>query len=448
MNAMGLLSLKRAILVAALAVTALCNVAPARAQSAAAQAQVPAQSASAKLASIAATGSVRFQSDQIAQATGLKTGDTVTRDDLQRGADRLVALGAFATVHYRFSSLETGVKVEYQVTDSPTVPVTFDNFPWLTDAELVTELKNTVFLFDGTAPEHGGILDEMSTSLEKLLERHGVFATVKYEVATSPATNHDVVQFSVEGAGLNVKTIEFDDAIAKADRGIHDRLSDLVDKPFSRSAIETFEAEQVRPVYLAEGFLNIQFPPPVAHVEGTPTRNGPNPVDVIAPITPGLSYTWGGVAWVGPSPATSAILDKLVTLKPGELADGMAIDAMWEKVRGAYERQGYLDVTIEPTAHFDDALRRAGYSCAINEGVQYHMGKLIVSGLSLEGERRIRTVWKLVPGAIFNEPAYEDFIVNGVKVAFMGFPAHYEKIGRFLQKDSKTGVVDVLLDFQ
>ena len=232
-------------------------------------AQAPAQSASAKLASIAATGSVRFQAEQIAQATGLKTGDTITRDDLQRGADRLVALGAFATVHYRFSSVETGVKVEYQVTDSPTVPVTFDNFPWLTDTELVTELKSTVFLFDGAAPEHGGILDEMSTSLEKLLERHGVFATVKYEVATSPTTNHDVVQFSVEGAGLNVKTIEFDDAIAKADRGIRDRLSDLVDKPFSRSAIETFEAEQVRPVYLARGL----FEYPICSSHRAPGRN-------------------------------------------------------------------------------------------------------------------------------------------------------------------------------
>src|SRR5580704_5257675 len=359
-----------------------------------ATAQTASPAASSRLASVSATGSVRFQSDQIAQASGLKPGDTVTREDLQKAADRLVALGLFATVHYRFSTVDTGVKVEYQVTDAPAVPVSFDNFPWLTDDELVAELKNTVFLFDGTAPEHGAILDQMSASIEKLLERHSVFASVRYAAATSPVDNHDVVQFSVEGAGLNVQSIDFTDALAKSDRGIHDQLPLLVDKPFSRSAIETFEAEQIRPIYLSHGFLRVQFAPPIARLEGSPTRNGPNPVDVVAPIFAGATYTWGGVTWTG------------------------------------------------------NSSRRANYSCVINEGTQYHMGKLILSGLSVEGERRVRITWRISQGAVFNEIEYEDFLVNGMKAAFMGFPAHYEKIGRFLQKDAKTGVVDVLLDFQ
>jgi outer membrane protein insertion porin family len=437
-------STKSAMLLAVLA--AACFAAPTRAQSATSQTSSP--SASARLVSVAATGSVRFHSDQIAQATGLKPGDTVTREDLQKGADRLVALGTFATVHYRFSTIETGVKVEYQLTDAPAVPVAFDNFPWLTDDELVTELKSTVFLFDGTAPEHGGILDEISSSLDKLLERHGVFANVKYEVATSPVDNRDVVQFTVEGAGLNVKSLDFPDALAKSDRGIHEQLSELVDKPFSRSAVEMFEAEQIRPVYLSHGFLRVQFALPIARLEGTSNRDGPNPVDVLAPIYPGIAYAWGGVAWSGDSAIAAADLDKLVLFRPGELADGMMIQGVWEKVRAAYARQGYLDATVEPTAQFDDTAKRANYSCVIEAGTQYHMGKLILSGLSLEGERRIRTTWRMSAGAVFNEIAYQDFLVNGVKAAFMGFPAHYEKIGRFLQKDPKSGVVDVLLDFQ
>lgn len=408
----------------------------------------PAQTASARLVSVAATGSVRFQSEQISQATGLKPGNTITRDDLQKAADHLTALGTFATVHYRFSTIETGVKVEYQVTDAPALPVSFDNFPWLTDDELVAELKSTVFLFEGTAPEHGAILDQMSSSLEKLLERHGVFATVSHDIATSPTDNHDVVQFTVQGAGLNVKTLEFPDALAKSDRSIHEQVSLLLEKPFSRSAIEIFEAEQIRPLYLAHGFLHVQFPIPIARLEGAPSRNGPNPVDVLAPIIPGLAYLWGGVAWTGNSVIPSAELDKLIVFKPGELADGMMIEAVWEKVRASYARQGFLDATIEPTPHFDDASKRASYSCVIIEGPQYYMGKLILTGLSVEGERRIRITWRIPQGSVFNQIAYDDFMVNGVKAAFMGFPAHYEKIGRFLQKDSKSGVVDVLLDFQ
>jgi outer membrane protein insertion porin family len=425
-----------------LVLTAILCASPSLAQSA------PAQTASAHLVSVSATGSTHFQSDQIAQATGLKPGDMITRDDLQKGADRLSALGTFTAVHYRFSTIETGVKVEYQVTDAPALPVAFDNFPWLTDDELVAELKSTVFLFDGTAPEHGAILDEMSSSLEKLLERHGVFASVSHDVTTAPTDNHDVVQFTVQGAGLNVKTLEFPDALAKSDRSIHEQVSLLLDKPFSRSAIEIFEAEQVRPVYLAHGFLHVQFPTPIARLEGAISRNGPNPVDVLAPIVPGIAYAWGGVTWTGNSSISSAELDKLIVFKPGELADGMMIEAVWEKTRAAYARQGFLDATIEPAPHFDDTSKRAAYSCVISEGPQYHMGKLILTGLSIEGERRVRITWRITQGAVFNQIAYEDFLENGVKAAFMGFPAHYEKIGRFLQKDSKAGVVDVLLDFQ
>jgi hypothetical protein len=76
------------------------------------------------------------------------------------------------------------------------------------------------------------------------------------------------------------------------------------------------------------------------------------------------------------------------------------------------------------------------------------MGKLVLTGLSLEGERRIRVAWTMVPGAVFDKEAYEEFLSTGVTHAFQGLPFHYQKIGRFLQEDPNTGKVDVMLDFQ
>jgi hypothetical protein len=84
----------------------------------------------------------------------------------------------------------------------------------------------------------------------------------------------------------------------------------------------------------------------------------------------------------------------------------------------------------------------------INEGTQYHMGKLTLSGLSVEGEKRIRQAWKMEPGVVFDEKAYEDFLNAGAKQAFAGLPFHYDMIGRFLDKNPATAVVDVLLDFE
>ena len=76
------------------------------------------------------------------------------------------------------------------------------------------------------------------------------------------------------------------------------------------------------------------------------------------------------------------------------------------------------------------------------------MGQLVLTGLSTEGERRIRTAWQIAPGAVFNRGVYEDFVDRGAKEAFSGLPFHYDKIGRFLQTDANAATVDVLLDFQ
>jgi hypothetical protein len=249
----------------------------------------------------------------------------------------------------------------------------------------------------------------------------------------------------VDDISLKIASLEFTDALAQSDRGIQARLGDLTGHPFSRSAIELFEFEQVRPVYVAHGFLRVRFGAPTTTLVG----NTASPdVAVSAPIEPGPAFAWNGVTWRGNTAVPSEELNGLVTLKPGDLADGMKAEAVWQSVADAYTRRGYLDVNVNPTPQFDDAAKRVSYSVAITEGPQYRMGKLVLTGLSVEGESRIRTAWKIFPGAIFDKSVFEDFSSDGIKEAFQGLPFHYEKLGRFLQENAQTGTVDVLFDFQ
>jgi outer membrane protein assembly factor BamA len=410
-----------------------------------ARAQSSGEAGSGKLASVKVTGSSRFQSAQIAPATGLKPGATVTKDDLQRGADRLAELGPFASVHYRYGDTDAGVVVEYQVSDAPAVPVWFDNFPWFTDAELISAVKSSLPSFDGTAPEHGTLLDSISDALQFALASRNVHTSVTHSLATAPGGSEQVQEFRVDGADLNIASVEFSDPFARSDRAIQSRLPDLVDHPYSRTAIELFEFEQVRPIYLAHGFLRVRFGPPDTHVVGT----GPSArVAVTVAIEPGSAFAWNGVTWSGNTVILSPELNALVTLRPGDPADEVKIQPIWESVHDDYARRGYLDATVTPRGQFDDTAKRVSYTAAISEGPQYRMGKLVLTGLSIEGERRVRASWKIEPGAIFDKDVYDEFISTGIKQAFTGLPFHYEKVGRFLQEDPKSGTVDVLLDFQ
>ncbi|MGA3294187.1 MAG: POTRA domain-containing protein [Candidatus Acidiferrales bacterium] len=406
-----------------------------------ARARDKAQAGTSRLAAIEVTGSSRFRSEQIAAATGLRAGADVTTDDLQKTANDLAQLGPFSKVEYRYASTDAGVRVEYQVTDAPEVPVWFDNFPWFTDEELNAAIKNSIPLFDGAAPEHGTLLDAMSSALGALLSTRGVNARVSHALVTAAVTGQQVQQFHVEDTSVKIAAIEFGDALARSERGIQMRLSDLVGQPFSRTAIELFEFEQVRPVYLSHGFLRVRFGAPSARMSG-------GSVTVAAPVDPGPNFTWSGVTWKGNSAIGVLELGTLVPFREGDPADGTKIEGVWETVRKAYMRLGYLDISLNPTPQFDEAAHRAGYSVSVTEGPQYHMGKLVLTGLSIDGERRIRAAWKIPPGAVFDAGVYDEFLENGVKQAFAGFPFHYEKIGRFLQQDPKTATVDVLLDFQ
>jgi outer membrane protein assembly factor BamA len=413
--------------------------------------QAPPQNArpgTARLDSVVFAGSMRFTSEQIATAIDLHPGTTVGRDELQGAADKLAALGLFTNIQYKFATVLGGVKVTYQVSDVPALPVTFDNFPWFSDKELSAGLKASGILFDGGAPSKGTVLDAISAALEKLLDTRNVHAHVSHELIAQPFNNQSVQEFRVENADLTIQKVDFSDALAQNDHVVQERLPDLIGKPYSRSRVELFEFEQVRPVYLARAYLKVEFGEPVAHFAANPENPLSGQLIVAAPVNPGVAYAWGGVQWKGNDSISAQDLNKSSALLPGEPADGNKIQSLWESARAAYAQLGYLDADLNPTPQFDEQTKRVTYVADVNEGPQYHMGKLVLTGLSIEGERRLKKAWSIAPGAVFDKSIYDDFVNTGIKAAFVGLPVHYDKIGKFLQVDPQNARVDVLLDFQ
>ena len=405
---------------------------------------------SSRLEGVEVVGSARFHSDQIAPATGLHNGTNVTRDDLQAGADRLAKLGPFTGVQYRFTTVEGGVKVTYQVADAAAVPVSFDNFPWFTDEEITAAIKNAIVLFDGSAPAKGTILDDMSATLAKLLETHNPHAAV----------SHSACDFSQRPAGT---------AIPNGRRGAEGRKCRILRRagerrPWNPDAAfryrwETFFPKRTGNLRTRASAPHLSFARILARSVYDRAnarfvrerREFPSQTKLVVashPSNPGPAYVWNGLTWMGNSAIPPHDLDQFAKLKTGDPADGMKIEAMWQEVRDAYSKRGFLDATLNPVPQFDENAKRVTYAVSIMEGPQYQMGNLILTGLSPDGEKRIRTAWKIASGSVFDKTFYDQFLDTGIKQAFVGLTYHYDKIGRFLQQDPKTAKVDVLLDFQ
>ena len=404
-----------------------------------------------KLASITVSGTKRYPADKIAAASGLAIGQAVGRDDLQSAADKLADLGAFSNVNYRFKTSAAGVALEFVVQDAPTVPVEYDNIPWFTDAELTAALKSAVGLFDGSAPESGSILDQMTDALKALLPQRNIHAVVERDLIEDPLTGGKMIEFHLEGESLPVASVQFGDPAASADPHVHQSLADIIDKPYSRMTIELFELEQVRPVYLSTGHLQVQFAAPVVKFQGDPNGAAPPKVVVTLPIDPGAVYHFGGAQWSGNTVMDGATLNNLSGLKPGDLADGMAISAGWDKVEQAYQHQGRLDAKVTPQETIDDANDRVTYNVSIDEGPLYRMGDLVITGLSLDGENRVRSAFHLSPAQIFDQVYVDQFIAELQKPTpeiFGDLPVHYSECGHWVRPNESTHMADVLLDFR
>jgi outer membrane protein insertion porin family len=416
-------------------------------------AQQPGQAApkASSIAGINVTGTRKFPTDQIITAGGLKIGDVVSAEQIQAAADRLAALGIFSTVSYRFSSKGDAISLEFQVQEAPTVSLSFDNFPWFTDDELAAAIRQDVGLFTGESPESGTMVDQIGNALDKLLASRHIKGNLTHQLVAPPAGEAMILQFRVDDPALRITSVKFGDPLAGDSERLKDRVSDIKGQPYSRFAIEVFENEQVRPLYASKGYARAKIGPPQPHISGNADDSAGSNIEVLIPIMPGPVYLWNGVAWHGNAIVPSANLDGLVGMKPGEVADGMKVEALWRGIQLEYGNRGYLDAKLGVQPDFDDTAHRVSYRVNITEGSQYRMGEMVITGLSLDAEKRLQRAWQLSPGQIFDNGYFEKLLKVLAKPSpeiFGEMPVHYSQCGHWLRPNTDRHTVDVLLDFK
>jgi len=396
-------------------------------------------------------GFKKLTEGQIIALTQLQLNSPVDRDALQAGADKLIRTGLFARVKYDFHTRGDQVSVTFHVEENSLLPAFFDNIPWFDDSELAAAIKSTNPAYDGTLPESGPLVDAAADAVKSLLATRKLDVTVEHQVMQNPIGDGNVQSFSIEGAALQISSLEFGDPALDSDRAIQAHLGELRGKPYSRLAIDIFLTEQVRPMYLKKGFLRVKLGPPQVRLTGAPTEKLPDRIPVYIPVDAGAVYQFSGVQWSGNSILSADDLNNLFVVKPAELADGQKIFAGWDHIEEEYGRRGYLEAKIEPTESFDDATHTVSYKTRINEGSQFKMASFVITGLSVAAERKIFETFPVQPNQLFDKSKFETYLSrlqNKPAQIFGDLPVHYDNVGHWLRTDPTKGIVDVLLDFK
>lgn len=405
----------------------------------------------ATLREIHADGLKILTESQFIPLSGLTRGSQVSKKDLQSAADALVSTGLFSKVGFNFQSRPDGVYLTFHVVEAPRLPAYFDNVPWFSDGELADAIRARLPFFDGTLPAAGAVIDQAADAVKALLAAHSLNAAIEHEPQPNPLGDGNVQAFRIVGAALKISSIEFSDPQLADSKVVQQHLAEILHKPYSRLAIDLFLSEQIRPVYQKQGYLRAQLGPPEVHLTGNPNQKLPNQIPVFVPVTPGPLYHWKGVEWKGNTLISSITLAGLIGLKPGDVANGMAIEGGWERIREEYGQHGYLECKVDPVPSFDDQDHTISYSVAIQEGIAFHFHSMLITGMSLSGERLIQQAWTMKPGEVFDKKVFEQFLINlesHREVVFKQLPVHYTEVGHWLETDSTQGTVEVLLDFK
>src|SRR5216683_7367354 len=415
-----------------------------------ASAQTP-DAAAAALREIHAEGEKLLTEAQVVAITGLIPGAQIGRNDLQAAADKLVQSGLFAKVSYNFQTRLAGVLVTYHVEESPRIPAYFDNIPWFSDSELREAIRGKLSFFNGTLPEAGATVDQAAEAVKELLSSHGLQVSLEHTVVANPGGEGNVQEIRIEGAALRIAKLEFGDPSLSASKAVQQHLSEIVGKPYSRMTIDLFLSEAIRPLYLQQGFLRAKLGPPEVRLTGDPSQKLPSQIPVYVPVAPGNIYRRKEVHWAGNTLVSEFALSGLLGIKPGEVADGMKIEAGWDRGREEYAHRGYLEAKLDPAPAYDDQAHTVSYSVSIQEGPQYRFGKMVLTGISPGAERKLQAAWPFAAGAIFDKAKFEDLLAKlqtHQEQVFGELPVHYENVGHWLQTDAGKNTVDVLLDFK
>jgi len=412
-------------------------------------AQAPA--ATSTLRAVHIEGAKQIPEDQIIALSGLQTGSEIRREDLQSAADRLVQTGLFANVKYNFQSKPDGVAVTFTLEEGPRVPVFYDNFPWLDDSELNDAIRKKFAFYDGKLPAAGSVVDDATSAITALLAARGIEGTLEHQVLANPIGDGDVQEFHLQGAGLLIASITFSDPALTENKGLRQHLSEISGTEYSRTKIDLFLFEQVRPIYFQRGNLKAKLGPSEVRLSGNPNQKMPKEIPLFVPVDAGPVYHWKGIEWVNNSALSDLTLTGLIGLKSGQVADGMQIEAGWDRVREEYGHRGHLDAKLDAAPHYDEAAHTVSYTVNVQEGPAYRMGAMVLTGLSPTAEKRFHESWLFPSGTLFDKAAFEELLnklQSHREKVFGDLPVHYDNVGHWLQTDAAHGTVDILLDFK
>lgn len=367
-----------------------------------------------KLERIEFKGLERVKQEEAVEKSGLAPGQSVSIDELDAVANRLLQSGLFKSLDYTIKGTTDKAVVTFTVSEQKwAMPVAFDNFVWFTDDELRDAIKRKVPAFDGTAPEGGNVTEQIKQALQDLLRERKIEGTVHYDFSEDPQTHKVEHLFGVKGAALRVCKVSYQGARALSEEALIQKSGGIFDNEYSRAFIQSFVESNLAQLYGERGYLRASFSPPKVK-PAEKSDDCENGLAVTLVVDEGSIYVWDKAEWEGTQALTAQELDAALGMRAREIANVAKIDKGLASVKRALGRKGYLNSRVRASREFDDTNRSVAYRFQVDEGEQYRMGDLVIEGLSESDANNVRGRWAILHGDVFDDGYPDQFLRKNI----------------------------------
>jgi outer membrane protein assembly factor BamA len=361
-----------------------------------------------QIGAVSVTGVSRYTPSEVVRLSALKAGQPVKPSDLDNTVKQMSSTGLFASLKYRYVTSGNRLDVTFDIEEPPwSMPVVFDNFVWLPDEELLAAVKRDVPTFDGTLPVNSEVTSYMTSVLQHLLDERQIRGRVEFAFHNNQATGKNQYLFSVKDTGLRVCALRVTGASVIPESQLVEAAAELTRRDYSRLYLTELANGTLRTMYQQRGYWRAEFRDPIATVGTSPDACAG--VSVTLRVDEGAPYLWDRAEWRGVSVIATKELDTALGLKPGDVADVTKFETGLRQVRGAYRHLGYMQQRSTMTPRLDDATRRLVLEVTVEEGPQFRLGEVTMTGLSDQDADALRKKWTLKAGEIYDDAYIQQF---------------------------------------
>jgi len=352
-------------------------------------------------------GTPQYTQEELLAASGLKPGVRLTPSDVKAHAKQLNDTDFFAVV--KFTTDSKGLLFTLTPT-SQLFPIHLDNLPLKPGKELDDQLHAQFPLYHGLVPANGSVVEGIRQAFEEMLASQGIKATVKAVVTSGIGSNKiTAMNFTVVSPPVRIGPIQLSGVSAAMQAKVNALVSGQTGNAFDTENSAIGLKNAFEDLYQDQGYAAVavdvtEIEPPI--ISGQSSDQAVEiPYSVV--IKEGGIYKLGTISYPPDALVPRTEVENVLSKYPA--GSGRPLDLFLLAVRDAYHARGYLDCSIVSHASFNEITRIVNYNIDAVPGPLYQMGTVQFDGAPDVMAAKLKRLWKLAPGQIFDESYVSSF---------------------------------------